>query len=284
MKLARTRCATRGRQAGFSGALLIIAIILIGVAVLLARGLSRTDVSLEREAGTRANLARVTDALMNFAMMNARLPCPARGDDDGGDAAPPGATPTCTNGDGVVPWRTLGLRREDALDGWRRKISYRVFTGPSGLPTGLTQAGGANATDCSTNAGAPAPPPDGTMAANGLCNAIHGNSYGQFLAGKGFTVVDQGANKTGIAFVLISHGDSGYGAYAAEGPGRSVLPAAGGNESSNTGATSPFYSNPRSAQGIQPADINHFDDVVLYKTIDELAAGSKLVARPWPLP
>ena len=69
-------------------------------------------------------------------------------------AAPTTATPPatlCTFRNGTVPWVTLGLSADDAVDAWGRKISYRVYDGP----TGMTQALGASMSDCDTVEPAP---------------------------------------------------------------------------------------------------------------------------------
>jgi Tfp pilus assembly protein PilV len=260
------------RQGGFSGAVVIIAVILIGVALLLARGLSRTEGSVQGERSTRLALDRVAEALNAFAVANARLPCPADGASDTGDAAPTSAAATCTAPAGTVPWKAIGLRREDSVDGWGRKISYRVYSGN----TGFTQANGASATECNSDL---ATPLQSFLQAGGKCGAAHWNTYAQFKAGKGLTVTDQGTNKTQIAFVLISHGETGYGAWGAEGGARLQMPTAGGNELANTGSASPFFAGSHSAAGVPASAAAHFDDIVVYRTIDELVSSSKLVAR-----
>lgn len=272
----------RKRQRGISGAFVIVAFVVVGLAILFAMRLSGTQVSAGQDAANDEKMRRVSAALVSYASANGRLPCPALGIDAQGNAAPNAATATCTAGAEVVPWRTLGLRRDDALDGWGRKIAYRVYTGA----TGLTQANGVNATDCSTTAGVPVAGVDSTLTAGYQCNALHNNTYAQFLAGKGFTVNDQGSNRTGVAYVLVSHGETGYGAYGAEANAATArqMPTAGGNEAANAGTTPPFFVRAHSAPGLAPSDANHFDDVVVYRTLDEVVKASKLVARAWPLP
>lgn len=260
-------------QRGIAAAALIVAIVLIGAAVLVARYMSRSDVSATDEAGTKATLERAAEALIQFASLNRRLPCPAVGTDDAGLAAPTTASATCAADAGVLPWQTLGLRREDAIDGWGRKISYRVYSGT----TGLTQAEGASATNCNTALGSSLGPLD----AGNKCRASHVNVYTDFTSGKGLTLTDDGVAKSGLAYVLISHGETGYGAYAAEGTGRAILPTAGGREVLNTGTATPFHAGPRSATSLTATDAAHFDDLVLYRTIDEVISKSSLTARSY---
>ena len=63
-------------------------------------------------------------------------------------------------------------------------------------------------------------PPPLALPANGLCDASHFNTASQFLTSKGLQVNDAGSLISGVAYVLISHGESGLGAYL---PGTTTL-------------------------------------------------------------
>jgi prepilin-type N-terminal cleavage/methylation domain-containing protein len=118
----------RARLAGFS--LLEMAVVLVIVGLLLGGLLTSMSAMQARrhEETTRHQLDDIREALIVFAVVNRRLPCPA-------DPATPdtvaGAglerTPTaagCTGGIlGVLPWATLGLPQTDA---WGRRFTYRV--------------------------------------------------------------------------------------------------------------------------------------------------------------
>ncbi|WP_171091287.1 hypothetical protein [Usitatibacter rugosus] len=249
-----------------------MALALLGVAFLIVRGISGTESTAGSEVDTRKKLQKVSEALVRFAVENRRLPCSAQGTVDTGDAAPTGAAAACTDSAGVVPWRTLGLAQEDALDGWGRKISYRVYSGI----TGYTQVNGFTATDCNADIAVSM----GALAAGGLCNTGHTNTAGDFTAGKGFPVNDQGTVRTGVAFALISHGATGFGAYLPQG-GRMTVPTGGGQESSNATGTAPYFVASHSAAGVPPADSTHFDDVVVYKLQNDLVNDTRLIARKW---
>ena len=43
----------------------------------------------------------------------------------------------------------------------------------------------------------------------------------------------------------------------------------------------PFYASARSVANLTPSDLAYFDDIVAYKSIDEIVNESKLAARPW---
>lgn len=271
-------------QRGFAAATIVIVLILIAVALVFGRSFSRPEADLGRRDVTNTSMTRISKALVEFAALNRRLPCPARGDlanDDPniGVANPDAATTTCATADGVVPWKTLALRREDALDGWSRQISYRVF---SGL-TGFTQDGGVNMTYCNSSLGYPL---DLALGPGSLCKTgtPPPNMPLQFLAVRGnMLVVDEmGSARTGNAFVLVSHGDTGYGAFPAEGAsGRLEFPNNAGREYTNTQAGGTYWILPRSAPAVPASDANYFDDVVAYLGAEELVARAKLGARPW---
>jgi len=162
------------------------------------------------------------------------------------------------------------LRREDALDAWGWKISYRVYSGISGL----TQDGGASMVHCDTVE----PTPAGTTA-NGLCRATHDTTPAQFLAGKGLGVNDFGNAIADAAYVLISHGTTGLGAYTGSGTQKQPLPAST-DETTNLAAAGPFVAR-AAVSTVSAEDPAHFDDVLFYRRLADFAARAHLAARDW---
>lgn len=269
----------RRSQKGLAAAAVIIVIIVVAVVLAFGRSLVKSSVTLGQRAVTESNLRKITDALVQFASLTQRLPCPARGDTDSGNADPDASTTACNSADGVVPWRTLSLPREAAIDGWGRKISYRVFSGA----TGFTHDGSVNMTSCNSSLGAPIDP---TMDAGSKCKSgtPPPNSPSQFLAARSpiLVVEDSGTTRNGNAFVLISHGESGYGAYVAEGAaGRTTLPNAAGREFTNMQSAGTYWILSRSDPSVVPTDPAHYDDVVAYLSASDLAIRAKLGARTW---
>ena len=276
-------------QRGLASAAIVIILILTALALVLGRGYFQGQASLDQRGSTEANLRRVSDALVGFASLNRRLPCPANGNSADGNELPAGPAASCTHEDGVVPWVTLGLRREDAVDAWGGKISYRVYA-PTGSGDGFTRANGVNATNCSTEVGV-----GGISEVVTDCDsAAHFDHPVHFQRAtadpsklRGLAVNDRGTTMEGLAFVLVSHGPSGRGAFGVESNVRTSAPASA-TELRNTQApsspawSSPFMINAHSDVAVSPDDAGHFDDIVAYTTASELIARAKLTARAWP--
>ena len=268
----------RLRQAGVSLFVVAIALLLLIGIFVAALGFFRSGKDVASSSQAAASLNSAQSALEQFAGSTGRLPCPADPALDTGDSTPVGASAVCTFPQGTIPWKTIGLRRDDAYDPWGSKISYRVFQGS----TGLTQTNGASMVQCDSAVPVGALNPGTT--AEGLCYTAFGRHTAAtaFLAGKGFAVNDFGNNVTGVAYVLISHGPSGLGGWPS-GNTRRALPVDAA-ELANTTATGPFVAQAATAPSVDPMATPHFDDVLAYRTIADLAQRANLPARDWPDP
>ena len=135
---------------GFS--LIEMAVVLLIVALLLGGLIPTVTSQIEQKnrTDTRKQLDDIQQALIGFAVMNARLPCPASPTSNGQESfcttttpgncgaeiIPPAILPThgrCARPyDGFVPAATLGITPVDssgyALDGWNNRIRYAVST------------------------------------------------------------------------------------------------------------------------------------------------------------
>jgi prepilin-type N-terminal cleavage/methylation domain-containing protein len=105
---------------GFS--LLEMTIVLVILALVMGGMLMPLQAQLEYQKlrQTNQSLTEIKDALIGFAMIHGRLPCPSyitnpAHADFGVEVAPCDATMTS---DGYLPWRTLGVNETDA---WRIK-------------------------------------------------------------------------------------------------------------------------------------------------------------------
>ena len=116
------------QQQGFT--LIEVAMVLMIIALILGGLLPTISAQIEQRRinDTRKQLADIQQALIGFAIVNSRLPCPA----DGTIATIPGVNngagqeksncPNNANG-GVLPWVTLGVSETDA---WGQRYTYRV--------------------------------------------------------------------------------------------------------------------------------------------------------------
>lgn len=272
MRPPATRRVPPATQRGLAAATVVIVIILAMVLLMLGRAALETGASLDQREANAAVLERARQAIHAFAALNRRLPCPADGASASGLEARAGSA--CTFPDGTLPWQSLAIAREHAVDGWGRKLSYRVFAGASGF----TRDNGIDATNCNRDA-----PVTGTAVTD--CNSVpfHTNHRDDFLLGKGLSVNDRGTNPPGVAVVIVSHGQSGLGAFGAESGSRTVLPAAGGGELANTQGAGTFQILDRNTS-VPSSDAAHFDDEVIYLQATELVSKAGLDQRAWPLP
>lgn len=259
-------------QRGASGVFIVIVLLLalaaVGAVIMFQRGTDQVANLNE----TRRKLALAATAVEQYTSTATRLPCPADPTLDTGDEVPPAAS-KCGNNAGTIPWRTIGLRREDSLDAWGRKLSFRVYNPNAGAGS-LVQANGASMVNCYPDTAA-----GGGTDATGLCKADHTTSSFDFAAGKGLNLTDYGTAHNDTAFVVISHGATGLGGYTVTGI---QLPNPLGDELFNTRATGPFSIDPFSGPDVSPGSALFFDDLLVYRSVADLAAHANLAARNWP--
>ena len=131
---------------GFS--LVEMAIVLAIVALLLGGLLPSISSQIEqqRRSETRKQLDEIQQALIGYAIIYGRLPCPASSTSNGAED-PSSGSGVCTHPyDGFVPAATLGLTSVDSqgfsIDAWNNRIHYAVtawssntFTVPNGIST-----------------------------------------------------------------------------------------------------------------------------------------------------
>ncbi len=284
----------RKREAGAGGALIAVVLAFIALLIVAFVSLNRTTSGSAEREQTGTKLVIAATALESYAGAAQRLPCPADPTVDVGDEVTLTAT-TCKYGEGTLPWKTIGMRRDDSFDAWGRKISYRVYSGDAGS---LTQPGGASMANCDTLEAFP-----GGVTATGLCRpdpstataaeladpATRTTTPAQFLVGapappatkKGLWLTDSGApQRKDVAYVLISHGVTGLGGYTASGT-RLDMPS-NVDEKNNTKDTGPFTIRAFSDTDTGATDVAHFDDILVYRGIEDVAKRANLGARNWP--
>lgn len=293
------RLPKRDAMHGFS--LIEIAVVLIVISVLMVivaapLGSIRAQRATE---DTNAKLAALDATIAVYVAQNGRLPCPANGTLDGTANANAGleqvnvGITACTLVDqtsGVVPWKTLGVQLADVTDGWGNVFTYRVdeslirtqamnFTACSPGGTGAAMGGAPNFTcaPCTSATFPAACTPPATV-----------------IAGRGIRVRDVGgtlladpaaAVSTGVAYIVISHGENRNGSYSPQGVLQVGGTPASGTEEARNAANLPntpagtFYLVDSPA--MYADGVTHFDDIVLRRTILALASKAGLAPRAY---
>ncbi len=193
-------------EAGFT--LVELTIVLVIVALLIGGMLvplsAQRDIQNTNEI--QKQLAEIKEALLGFAAINGRLPCPANPAIAAGagiEYAPTAAGCT-TSLEGSMPWATLGLRETDA---WERRLSYRVTAGYARLvPVGQNASF--------------------ALASNGNINILV-TSGGASLA-------------SNVPVVILSHGKNGLRAFLPT--GSQMAASADGDEQENSDSDTDFVS------------------------------------------
>jgi prepilin-type N-terminal cleavage/methylation domain-containing protein len=255
---------------GFTLVEILMVLVIVGILLAMAAVLTRGVSAAQKRSLTATRLAGVDAALVQFVMQQRRLPCPADGTIASG-LANAGAE-SCALGNqvnGVVPWVALGIPEVDATDGWDRRFTYRVdpnlvvVSTPGAMDMSSCDPVGGTTLGPGSSCVSPCPTP-GTSCTNPT----------SYLIGKGLTVKDAVGNtlmtpptaipstKTGAAYVVISHGETGGGAYLNSGTLTTSTTIDGTEEQKNyvtTPVTQPYYLDD-SVSGL--AGPSHFDDIV----------------------
>ncbi|MGO8754456.1 MAG: type II secretion system protein [Gallionellaceae bacterium] len=188
--------------------LLETAIVLFIVALLLGGLLPTVSSRVEQQriSEVRRQLDEIQQAVIGYAIANARLPCPASSGSNGAESFASGgsaANGNCSNfHDGFAPSATLGLANTDsqgyAVDPWGNRIHYAVtswnsntFTRTNGMSTTGMSNLAPNLLVCSTASGISA-----TACASGTAlTASPGVPAVIYSTGKNGSHVDTGADE-----------------------------------------------------------------------------------------
>ena len=232
-----TRFSSVRSQGGLVALLLAVAILTTVATTLVIRQANSVSASGNKIAVTKQRLEAIRHSLIDFATVNNRLPCPAAANVDSGLANQP-PIPNPPVACNVVAG-TVGTVPWNAL----------------GIPS--------------------------IESFDGWGRKISYHAYrpdNLDPGGAAINVNDASAGLVGsIAFVLISHGATGYGAWLSGGTQMGLLPANPGNvqETANRQISPTYYRSLYSAATVVPSANNHFDDEVVYMTIVNLktAAG-----------
>ena len=288
------------RASGFTLIEIAVVIVILGLLLALLAGMATGMIGQQRREATRQKLAALETSLALFVSQNKRLPCPANGTFDssnanagieqrsGGGACQVGGTANVQT-NGVVPWRTLGLAEPDMTDGWGNRITYRVapelaltnamdFTACDPAGTGGLSGGVCNAACTTPTFPGGCTPPQTYTASKGL-NVRNLNAI--------LTLIMNNAAgpSTGAAYVAISHGENGEGAYSSTGTLQVGSAGSGTLEATNAASVAFAASTSAAAPTFvddfpsYPAGTGHFDDFVLRPAILTVASKAQLGPR-----
>ncbi|HYD55552.1 MAG TPA: type II secretion system protein [Burkholderiales bacterium] len=232
----------RRASSGFS--LVELAVVAAIVALLLGSAMMTLSAQAEQRAidETRRRLDTAAEALVSFAVMHGRLPCPAVNASTG-DEAPAGGG-ACTNPyGGFLPARSIGMQPTDgsfyAIDAWGNRIRYAVS---SVAPTGCSGTSNAphftHATNLKTN-GLSCKPNDLDIVCSSVAAGVNA------ACNTGVRVVSAQT----IAFVVFSTGANG-----------ALVGSYGVDEIENANSDARFVSRTRSAS---EATNGTYDDLVV---------------------
>lgn len=143
--------------------LMIVGILLGGILVPLSAQMDQQNIT-----NTQKALSEIKDALIGYAIVYGRLPCPASSTSNGTESFASGGSASngnCSNFyNGFVPAATLGITPVDsqgyAIDAWNNRIHYAVtsananaFTMTNGMSTTTLSVLAPNLLVCSTATG-----------------------------------------------------------------------------------------------------------------------------------
>jgi type II secretory pathway pseudopilin PulG len=230
------------RRSALGFSLVEMAVVFAIVALLIGGAMMTLSAQVEQRNNdeTVRRLNAAADAVLAYAIVNRRLPCPATAGTTG-DEAPAGGG-ACTNSyGGFLPARTLGFQPVDnagyGIDSWNNRIRYAVSvvapvgcTGTSTAPHFTSVANlKANGVSCRPNDLDICAPVDNTI----VC-----------------TAANRVVSTTTVAFIVFSTGKNGANA-AAYGP----------HETANTDGNASFISHLPSGSD---ADTGTFDDLMVW--------------------
>ena len=227
------KLSTRRKFAGGAALAMIATLLVVAATTLAIRMTRQVEDRTERVSKTQARMERIRAALHAYAVTQGRLPCPVAG-------ATPDNSPT---GAGLAAPPGPSVTTCAARDGTVPWVSL-------GLRSEEAQDAWGRKISYRVF--------DDLVRDDGVKNTASTN---------GLSVEDEAPNW--FAWVLISHGVSGLGAWLPN--GQPILPTPASKELANTQPTGPFVRREESVVDLDPATSpNHFDDVLMYESIEDL--------------
>ncbi|MFA5041263.1 MAG: type II secretion system protein [Bdellovibrionales bacterium] len=283
----RPLCSFKAHSSGFTLAEMAIVLVIMGLVILTVFPALTSLRQSGQQALTQSNLRSLMTATAAFVQSNGCLPCPAI---PGGTKANFGKVSTstnsgcgaCTAAQGIPPFASLGVPPSTARDGWGHWITMRVDTGLTN-PTPTVVPPTAPCTEADVTSGYCISSQIG-FAVKGLCKKGTASSTVKVTT---IMPSEKGATQN-AAVIFVSHGQAGYGSYAAT-PAKNGNPlpfpsnylecsAYGGFARCNANDDVQFYDAP-----IVIGDTDPYDDVLAYADRNTLVSmlGSGACASTW---
>ena len=239
------------KPAGFTLVELAVVMVLIGIALTMGMKMLNATIDNAAFSETKMKQERIKTALIAYLRTNGKLPCP---DNTAGVATGQESTPCATNQNdsyGVIPWQTLGIPRDAALDGWGNFFTYKVLNG----------IGSADEQNWTTKSASAAK----AFSITELRNPTTGLTVKELNADA--TALDD-VTTTGV-LAIVSHGKNGFGAKTSKSATRIPTDDAGTDEKTNannaetTFVVRPFTEDTAAFNGA-------YDDLVAFMSPQDL--------------
>ena len=281
---------------GFTLIEIVVVLAIIGFIVAMGAMATRAIVVSQKRSVTLSRMSGVDSALVQFVIVQKRMPCPADGTQvaGSGSAGVEGAhdaTGCTTNqANGVVPWTTLGISEADATDGWDRRLTFRID--PTLAATSAMDMSYCDPAGTGDVYGSPPPRCNPNCASGALASCTTPlkflNTKGLKVQNVAGTLVSMDPNPappnspTGAAYVLISPGESGGGAFLGSGQISASTVVDGGEEQKNYAALPVslppgYYVDDGFMDGP-----NHFDDILSRPSVLSVINKASLGPRSHP--
>lgn len=202
-------------QQGFTLAEMAIVVVLIGIVVTMGLRILTAQLGNTQYADTANKQAQIKLALIAYLRSTKYLPCPDTSATPNGTAAA-NCNASANASYGVVPWATLGLPRDVAVDGFGNFFRYKVANGVA------------------------------PVAKNWTTNAVLASTFdiSELAAPSAALTIKQGDGvaapvtiSTTAVVAIVSAGKNGFGARTVRGQVNSPVPAANTDETTNAAAT-----------------------------------------------
>ena len=292
---------------GFTLVQMAVIVLMLGLFIGSTLSFLTSEDDINHEKITRDRMQKIALALHNYAEQKGSLPCASWENISIGDAAD--CSGSTQSFQGIVPFKTLGLAQTDIIDGYGNPFTYvvsdAVLDGALSHRVGRNPPMGSSTytpiqTEAKCRMGSWMSGANLNKAKAVFCCQFARDTADGYASAKTFTVLDDtgarlipfqdstvnpvyadpdtlaGSSAAGnlkyFAYALVSHGKNGLGSYRLGISGHKALPSnTGVDEQENGNDNFTFV-----ARGPNTDPANYFDDIVLWRTQDQVMAENGL--------